>query len=131
MIAPADSTEEQLAERMQEVRRRGHANAYHLRVGVDRVSDWKEHVKAYPIPAVVLAAVVGYWATSKLIPAKTRTKSRSERIADEQHQEVVTKSTATAGIAAFAGSLASNLIRQYARGYLDNYIQSLTHKGKP
>lgn len=66
MIAPADSTEEAIAERMQEVRRRGHANAYHLRVGVDRVSDWREHVKAYPLPSVIAACVAGYWATTKL-----------------------------------------------------------------
>lgn len=129
MIAPADSTEEAIAERMQEVRRRGHANAYHLRVGVDRVSDWREHVKAYPLPSVVAACIVGYWATSKVLPDRSVRYTSAPNVNGPANDEAqVAKTTATAGIAAFAGSIATNLIRQYARGYIDKYIHNLTHK---
>ncbi len=129
MIAPADSTEEAIAERMQEVRRRGHANAYHLRVGVDRVSDWREHVKAYPLPSVIAACVAGYWATTKLFPNRSVPSTFSKASEGTSKGEAqVAKTTAAAGIAAFAGSIATNLIRQYARGYIDSYIHNLTHK---
>lgn len=129
MIAPADESEEVLASRMQEVRRRGHSNAYQLRVGVDRVSDWKEHVKAHPIPAIVASAIAGYIVTSQLIgrtqPPPIAVPQSFRRGSVQQTQEQVAKTTATAGIAAFVGSIVSNAVRQYARGYIENYVRNL------
>lgn len=133
MIAPAEESEEVLASRMQEVRRRGHSNAYQLRVGVDRVSDWKEHVKAHPIPAIVASAIVGYIATSKLIgrtqPSASVSVAQAVRHAGpQQTQEQAARTTATAGVAAFVGSIVSNAVRQYARGYIENYVRNLARK---
>jgi hypothetical protein len=131
MIAPADESEELLAARMQEVRRRGHSNAYQLRVGVDRVSDWKEHVKAHPLPAIFASAFVGYLATSKLLGNGSSSSEKipqgvhmSEQKADEQ----VAKASISAGVAGFVGSMLSNALRQYARGYVENYVRNLARK---
>lgn len=133
MIAPAGDSEEAVAARMQEVRRRGHSNAYQLRVDVDRVSDWREHVKAHPLPAVVAAALLGYVATSKMLGGKSdnRVTPRVEIHhggSSTTTEKQVAKASIGAGVAAFAGSIVSNMLRQYAKGYVDNYIRNLTHK---
>lgn len=134
MIAPAEDSEEVLASRMQEVRRRGHSNAYQLRVGVDRVSDWKEHVKAHPLPAIVASAIVGYVATSKLLaprpepPIQVPLQDQIRALRGQTQEQQAAKTTITAGVAAFVGSIVSNAVRQYARGYIENYVRNLARK---
>ncbi len=58
----------ELRQAMSVVRSRGLANADVLAKRVERLSDWREHVRAHPLPIALAAAALGYW----LVPIRPR-----------------------------------------------------------
>ena len=63
----------EIRRQMTEVRRRGLANAEVLAERVERLSDWREHVRAHPLPIALGVAALAYW----LVPSRTRTGTAS------------------------------------------------------
>jgi hypothetical protein len=121
-----------ICEKMAAVRSRGLVNARELGEEVERLSDWREHVRAHPIPIAIAAAVVGYW----LVPTRPKSPVRHLREAElpaggKSPPSVQEEKVKTAGIAGvggalmgFAGSLIGNAVRSYAMQQIQTIFQS-------
>jgi len=118
-----------ICEQMAAVRNRGLVNASELGEEVERLSDWREHVRAYPIPLALGAAAVGFW----LMPGRARKKKvepvvhRAAGGSSEAVQEEHVKTAGIAGIGGaamgFVGSLIGNAVRSYIAEQLHTLIQ--------
>lgn len=128
-----------ICEKMAAVRSRGLVNARELGEEVERLTDWREHVRAHPIPLALAAAVAGYWlipSRPKSTPPKRRAKSGGRRGGDSErgeadeaqpmHEEKV-KTAGLAGmggaIMGFAGSLLGNAVRSYVAHQVQTIFQ--------
>ncbi|MGN6545839.1 MAG: hypothetical protein ACTHK7_12370 [Aureliella sp.] len=125
-----------ICEKMAAVRSRGLVNARELSEEVERLSDWREHVRAHPIPIALAAAVAGYW----LVPSRRKDKTRhwTETRVEQplggpptKVREVHEEKAKTAGIAGvggavmgFAGSLLGNAVRSYVMQQIQTMFQS-------
>lgn len=122
-----------ICEKMSAVRSRGLVNARELGEEVERLSDWREHVRAHPIPIAIAAAVVGYW----LVPVRPKSPARqlrepeAARGGNKSSPSVQEEKAKTAGVAGvggalmgFAGSLLGNAVRSYAMQQIQTIFQS-------
>ena len=62
------SHQQEITQRMSELRSFGLHTAAQLPRDFDRATDWREHVRAHPIPAVLAAAAIGFL----IVPARGR-----------------------------------------------------------
>lgn len=111
-------TEEEgtLAERMREVRARGHRDAYELKLGVDRLSDWREHVRSHPLPAVAVGAVAGFLTIRTIFPGPQPVKKSSRKVKEDgvdSGTEVAAKAGVASALTAMVGTMLANAARQY------------------
>ena len=121
-----------IIDRMNTIRNSSEQHVERLHHEVERLKDWREHVKARPLLAVGVAAVAGFWLVSKLsgrsrsrprINLRSHHHSRSkQKEQDEAVDEVATRTSLTAGAMALAGSLLSSAIRMAATHYLKSLI---------
>jgi hypothetical protein len=122
-----------IREKMAAVRSRGLVNARELGEEVERLGDWREHVRAHPIPLAIAAAVLGYWMVpsrpKRVIRARSEPDSRRRQSAESapMHEEKA-KTAGLAGmggaIMGFAGSLLGNAVRSYATQQIQTIFQS-------
>jgi hypothetical protein len=117
-----------ICEQMAAVRNRGLVNASELGEEVERLSDWREHVRAYPVPLVLGAAALGFWIVPGRVRKKRVDKSGSSHSARaETIQEERTKTAGVAGIGGaamgFVGSLIGNAVRAYIAEQLHSLMQ--------
>ena len=128
---PAVEDDESLAERMREVRARGHLDAYELKLGVDRLSDWREHVRSHPLPAVAIGAVAGFQTARAVFPGPQPTKKvsrKAKKNADDiDENEVAAKAGAASAVTAIVGTMLTNAAKQY----LTYQLQSRFRGPKP
>lgn len=134
----------EICQQMAVVRSRGLANARGLGHEVERLTDWREHVRAHPIPVVLAAAALGYW----IVPAKSKrevhrlrplARERSQNGQDEHRQShrvneeepvLETREVKKAGVAGmsgavmgFVGSMIGNAVRSYVAEQMHTLIQ--------
>jgi len=122
-----------IREKMAAVRSRGLVNARELGEEVERLGDWREHVRAHPIPLTLAAAVVGYW----LVPARPKSPPRARRESESERRDKAASTpmheekAKTAGLAGmggaimgFAGSLLGNAVRSYVSQQVQTIFQS-------
>ena len=114
MWAEPSSDEQKIVERMHAIRSRGKQHVAEMHHEVHRLVDWREHVRAQPLLAVGCAALLGY----SLLKSKSVQPAR-ERSTGEQ---AVAKASLLSGVMAFAGSMASNAIRQHLSRYVRNRL---------
>jgi len=108
---------------MAAVRSRGLVNARELGEEVERLGDWREHVRAHPIPLVVAAAALGYWVVPSRPKASALPVAASAKApADEKAKK--------AGIAGLAMGFATTLLGNAVRSYVSQQIQSLVQGEK-
>lgn len=118
-----------ICEQMAAVRNRGLLNASELGEEVERLGDWREHVRSFPVPLVLGAAAAGFW----LMPGRAR-KKKVEPVAfhaaSEQPDSVQEERVKTAGVVGiggaamgFVGSLIGNAVRSYIGEQLHTLIQ--------
>ncbi len=132
-VATADEAE--LIERMNRIRNASEQHVAQFHHEVERLKDWREHVRAQPLLAVCASAVVGYILVSKV--SKPREKPRrnaapaTERKMDESTaNEVATTTSLSAGAMAFVGSLASSALRMAATHYVRSALDKRMHLPK-
>lgn len=126
MISSGIDDDDAIAAQMQAVRQRGHLNAYGLKLGVDRLGDWREHVRYHPLAAVGLSVTVGYLVTSSLLGDK-RSKRRPEPAPgshEEQKQEVAQKAGAASAIGTLVGTALVGIARQYVTAQIQSKFKS-------
>jgi hypothetical protein len=106
----SDGRETEITRRMDALRSQGTRVAAQFPRDLDRARDWREHVRAHPIPAVLAAAAVGF----AVIPGR--------RYAQPGHPPAV--STAPAGVAVPANEAAADSRKASQRkpGFFSNPI---------
>jgi hypothetical protein len=123
-----------IREKMAAVRSRGLVNARELGAEVERLGDWREHVRAHPVPLALAAAVLGYW----LVPSRPRREvpvraAAAASAAPTPAQEEKVKTAGAAGmggaIMGFAGSLLGNAIRSYVSQQVQTIFQGKEDHG--
>lgn len=120
---------------MSAVRRRGLANAEVLAERVEKLSDWREHVRAHPLPMALAVSALAYW----LVPSRTRTGAvpgtgtvvPSQGKADSNESRLAKKEAKAASFAGvggaamgFVGSLIGNAVRSYVSDQVQTLITS-------
>jgi len=122
----------QICEQMAAVRCRGLVNARELNDEVERLGDWREHVRAHPIPLALAAAAIGYWVVpAKRKRAKVKLPQGEARVAAEvREQEKGKAATGLAGLAmGFITSMAGNAIRTYVSQQVQSLVQGRDDHG--
>ncbi|MGN6133677.1 MAG: hypothetical protein ACTHOU_04210 [Aureliella sp.] len=110
----------QICEQMAAVRSRGLVNAREFGEEVERLADWREHVRAHPIPLVLAAAAVGYFA----IPSKRKVVKEAASPLVSVGEDKSKPTTGMAGLLlGFATSLAGNAIRSYVSQQVQSLVQ--------
>ncbi len=120
----------EIREAMGIVRNRGLASADLLAERVEKLADWREHVRAHPWPIALAVAATGFW----MVPARqAKPNSRSRLPAVESlksHDNGVVRKPdeSKAGIAnlamAFVGSMIGNAVRSYVSGQIQSLVNT-------
>ena len=112
---------------MQQVRERGHLNAYEFKLGMDRLSDWREHVRSHPLPAVTASVLAGFLVAQSVLPT-TKPTVKVVRVAkggnDVDENEVAAKAGAASAVAAIVGTMLTNAARQYVSYQIQNRFKT-------
>ncbi len=127
MISPIGD-EAAIARKMQGVRERGRLDAHELKLGVNRMSDWREHVRAHPLPIVLAAASVSFLvAMSVTKPWNQNPSNALKRSAPKQSasdsDELLTKSTAMSAVGAIVGTVVTTALKQYLTSQVRNALR--------
>ncbi len=134
-LHPAQQHEDELIERMRAIRNCSEKHVAHMHLEAERLTDWREHVRSQPMLAVAAAATVGFLAVQRTGNADRRpatAATTSQQISDSQGEQLATRTSLASGIMAFAGSMASNLLKQYVSGYVRNQLLGAQHdRGRP
>lgn len=116
----------QICERMAAVRSRGLVNARELGEEVERLGDWREHVRAHPIPLALAAAALGYWvvpARRKKRPVEAPSSGFSGGAASAREEKAKAATGITGLLLGFATTLAGNAIRSYVSQQVQSLVQ--------
>lgn len=133
MAGSSTESDTVLIDKMNAIRNASERHVEQLHHEVERLKDWREHVKSRPVLAVGAAAVVGFWLVSKLGGSSNSGKHRVSRrgrgptksvTEEERAENIATKASMTAGAMGLVGSLASSAIRMAAT----HYVKSLLDK---
>jgi hypothetical protein len=81
-----DDHRKEITRRMSALRTQGTRAAAQLPRDLDRARDWREHVRAHPIPSVLAAAALGFMVVPGRRPARVA-DSRSRSVAAEHHRQ--------------------------------------------
>jgi hypothetical protein len=127
------SSAEDIMERMAAVRARGLRNARELGHDFERLSDWREHVRAHPIPLTLAALAAGFYIVPtkpKQTPAAVASQMRAAASGPVSRAAEPVGATSTPGmkgaVLGFVGSMLANTIR----GYVSHQIQTLLSGGE-
>lgn len=120
----------QICEQMAAVRSRGLVNARELGEEVERLGDWREHVRAHPIPLVLAAAAIGYWVVpTRRKASKSQASSATAGGAESRDDKVKAATGFTGLLLGFATSLAGNAIRNYVSQQVQSLVQGKDDHG--
>jgi len=136
MASVSTPEETDLIERMNRIRNASEQHVAQFHHEVQRLKDWREHVRAQPLLAIGASFVVGYIVVNKLTgprkgSLKVRYDSRQSGAdgngtesngADSKVAEVMASPSFSAGAMALFGSLASSAVRMAATHYLRNML---------
>lgn len=124
----------QICERMAAVRSRGLVNAQELGEEVERLGDWREHVRAHPIPLALATAAAAFW----LVPGRRRVAkpvapfgsiAASHGLPEVQGQKAKANGGFVGLLMGFATSLAGNAIRNYVSQQVQSLVQGKDGNG--
>ena len=120
----------QICEQMAAVRSRGLVNARELNEEVERLGDWREHVRAHPIPLALAAAALGYWAVpTKRKPPKADGPLQGHSRAASEIREEKSKAGMAGLVMGFVTSMAGNAIRSYVSQQVQSLVQGRDDHG--
>ncbi len=130
MSAISDEANELLS-RMHALRSTGDRDVQRLQDQMDRVTDWREHVRARPALSAAVAAVVGFTVVRAVLaqPSRQTTSSTPASAAPAANSatNVQEKRSATRSVLAFAGGMASTFLRQWISEYIKKELKVGQH----
>ena len=126
------SSAEDIMERMAAVRARGLRNARELGHDFERLSDWREHVRAHPIPLTLAAFAAAFY----VVPSKPRARPAAPSTAvrttsGETARESVNSPGVKGAVLGFVGSMLASSIRGYVSHQIQSLITGMDHDQAP
>ena len=122
-MSSSDDNSSAIVSRMRELRSTGQSDVEQLHAQVERVTDWREHVRAQPILAVVSSTAVGYLVLRALVGSGTPVQS----VAITSPAQVANKTTASMGLLSLVGGIATSVGRQWVTEYLKKQLGVHAH----
>ncbi len=129
-LQQAQRHEPDLIERMRAIRNSSERHVAHMHLEAERLTDWREHVRSQPILAVAAAATLGFLAVQRSTHSAGQpapVPASRQRMSVAGGERVVTQASVTSGVMAFAGSMASNLLKQYVSGLVRKQLLGAQH----
>ncbi len=130
MSAISDEANELLS-RMHALRSTGDRDVQRLQDQMDRVTDWREHVRARPALSAAVAAVVGFTVVRAVFAQPSRKNAAAApalaTVASTAAANPQEKRSATRSALAFAGGMASTFLRQWISEYIKNELKGGQH----
>ncbi|MFO1064882.1 MAG: hypothetical protein U0892_13535 [Pirellulales bacterium] len=135
-----------IVDRMVEIRARGLRKARELNADIERLGDWREHVRAHPWPVALAVLAAGYY----VVPSRTQ-RSKSSGFNSEYHgraragasengsageetpvshaekERAVGFSQAGGAVVGFLGSMAANAVRSYVSSRIQRLLSGNNH----
>ena len=108
-----------IREQMAKVRNKQPQRVADLSIQADRLTDWREHVKAAPITALAVSIAAGFGVASTLLQSK-----RSKAPAPAPTPAARASVPAKAGIAATVGSFILPYATRWAKQYVTNMVSA-------
>lgn len=129
-LQQAQQHERDLIERMRAIRNSSERHVEHMHLEAERLTDWREHVRSQPILALAAATTLGFLAVQSTTRSDGRPATNgktSQPATDSAGGRAATRATLASGMMAFAGTMASNLLKQYVSGYVRNQLSGAQH----
>lgn len=122
------SPDDDLIERMNAIRNSSERHVVRMHAEAERLVDWREHVRSHPLAAVGIAAAAGFFLVyrprgSSAPQVHTKTTSRKTDKADE----TAARTSIASGAMAFVGTMAGNMLKQYAANYVKGKLAGVHH----
>lgn len=120
-----------IVRRMRELRLTGQSDVTQLHAQAERVTDWREHVRAQPVLTAVCSTVVGYMLVRALAGATVLTAARGGATAQpavaSSSAQAAKPASVSAGLLSLAGGIALSVGRQWVTEYLKKQIGVNAH----
>lgn len=117
-----------IAADMAAIRSRSKASVSQLQHDLDRLTDWREYIRSYPVPLMASAVVAGF----VLAPARTQTKVAPAPAAQPaaSSPRSVTEGAKSALLSAM-GTAMAGAVRTYFQRQLNSFVDNLHHDRSP
>lgn len=131
--------DDDLIARMNAIRNSSERHVVRMHAEAERLVDWREHVRSQPLVAVGAAAAAGFFLVFRSRGSQApqvRTQASRPRNADTGNAdtatearvtEAATRTSLTSGAMAFIGTMAGNMVKQYAANYVKGKLAGVHH----
>ncbi len=129
------SPDDDLVERMNAIRNSSERHVVRMHAEAERLVDWREHVRSQPLVAVGVAAAAGFFLVYRArgsSPPPVQKKHASQQANGASREanradETVARSSLASGAMAFVGTMAGNMVKQYAANYIKEKLAGVHH----
>jgi|GEM_PF-7012740 len=111
--------------RMEELRSMGRRDVKRMFQEVERVTDWREHVRSQPFMSTLAAVAVGFIVVKSV--ASGPVKIYPEQKATPKNAGTFRRTSATSGLLALMGGVASTVARQWATEFVKRQLKASNH----
>ena len=129
-------TENEIVLRMRELRSAGIRGVDKLHDQAQRVTDWREHVRAQPAVAATAATLLGFFAVRTLVGSRSFTSDATSQTGSPVHAEVghfggsLTSRPKSSVLWSVVGNVASTVARQWLTRVVQKQLGELSHAAK-
>ncbi len=120
-----------IVSRMRELRSTGQSDVIQLHAQAERVTDWREHVRAKPLVTAVSSTVVGYMVARALAGAPVistaNNRTTIQPVGGSSSVQVAKQASMSAGLLSLAGGIALSVGRQWVTEYLKKQLGVNAH----
>ena len=111
--------------RMRELRSTGQRDVNQLHAQAERVTDWREHVRAQPVLSAIASAVVGY-SIVRAVAGKA-VPNQPLPVAGAHLASITKPKSSSMGLLSLVGGLAASVGRQWVTEYIKKQLGGHAH----
>lgn len=130
--------DDDLIARMNAIRNSSERHVVRMHAEAERLVDWREHVRSQPLVAVGVAAAAGFFllyrSRGNKAPQVRAERGRgdadarkTDKATEARVNEATTRTSLTSGAMAFIGTMAGNMVKQYAANYVKGKLAGVHH----
>jgi hypothetical protein len=108
---------------MRELRFAGLKDVSQLHAQAERVTDWREHVRAQPVVSAIAASVVGF----AIVRAVANRGEPLQKVVYAPPGVVARRKSASMGLLSIAGGMAASVARQWLTEYVKKQVGVNAH----